>query len=83
MEKEGEEMNAKTLPFSELLKEEKDLRDWFKEKWVDVSRKDKDGKHPPCGRDDADKSKRGYPKCRPSKKVSEKTQKTVCALPRL
>ena len=52
-------MNAEALPFSELLKEEKDLRDWFKEKWVDVSRKDKDGKHPPCGRDDADKSKRG------------------------
>ncbi len=54
----------------------KDLRDWFKEKWVDVSRKDKDGKHPPCGRDDADKSSRGYPKCRPSKKVSSKTPKT-------
>lgn len=70
-------MNAEALPFSELLKEEKDLRDWFKEKWVDVSRKDKDGKHPPCGRDDADKSKRGYPKCRPSKKVNESTPKTA------
>jgi hypothetical protein len=56
LEKEGEEMNAKTLSFSELLKEEKDLRDWFKEKWVDVSRKDKDGKHPPCGRDDQRRS---------------------------
>ena len=70
-------MNASTLPFSNLIKEEKDLRDWFKEKWVDVSRKDKDGKHPPCGRDDADKSSRGYPKCRPSKKVSSKTPKTA------
>ena len=28
----------------------KNLNRWFKEKWVDVSRKDKDGKHPPCGR---------------------------------
>ena len=28
----------------------KDLKRWFDEKWVDVSRKDKDGKHPPCGR---------------------------------
>ena len=24
----------------------KNLNRWFKEKWVDVSRKDKDGKHP-------------------------------------
>lgn len=70
-------MNAEALSFSKLLKEEKDLRDWFKEKWVDVSRKDKDGKHPPCGRGDADKSKRGYPKCRPSKKVNESTPKTA------
>ena len=52
-------MNAKTLSFSELLKEEKDLRDWFKEKWVDVSRKDKDGKHPPCGRDEMPPFKEG------------------------
>ena len=55
---------------------DKDLRRWFKEKWVDVSRKDKDGKHPPCGRDEADKDSKGYPKCRPSKKVSDKTPKT-------
>ena len=55
----------------------KDLRRWFKEKWVDVGRKDKDGKHPPCGRSDADTSSRGYPKCRPSKKVSDKTPKTT------
>ena len=30
-----------------------DLRNWFKEKWVDVSKK-VDGKHPPCGRKYAD-----------------------------
>jgi tRNA nucleotidyltransferase/poly(A) polymerase len=46
---------------------------WFKEKWVDISRK-KDGKHPPCGRSDA--SSGAYPKCRPSKKVSEDTPST-------
>ena len=34
-----------------------------KEKWVDISRKDKSGKHPPCGRSDA--SKGGKPRCRP------------------
>ena len=50
------------------------LDEWFKEKWVDISKKDKSGKHPPCGRKDADKGK--YPKCRPSKRVSKKTPKT-------
>jgi len=51
-----------------------DLRNWFKEKWVDVSKK-VDGKHPPCGRKDADG--RAYPKCRPSKKVSSETPKVA------
>jgi len=54
----------------------KNLNRWFKEKWVDVSRKDKDGKHPPCGRSKAKKGSKGYPKCRPSVKVSGKTPKT-------
>jgi hypothetical protein len=49
-----------------------DLGRWFKEKWVDVSKKVK-GKHPPCGRKDADG--KSYPKCRPSKKVSKETPK--------
>jgi Family of unknown function (DUF5872) len=51
---------------------EEDLGRWFKEKWVDVSKK-VDGKHPPCGRKDADG--KSYPKCRPSKKVSSETPK--------
>lgn len=62
-------------PISDIL--EKDLRRWFKEKWVDVSRKNKDGSHPPCGRDEAKTDSKGYPKCRPSKKVSSKTPKTT------
>jgi hypothetical protein len=51
---------------------DEDLGRWFKEKWVDVSKK-VDGKHPPCGRKDADG--KSYPKCRPSKKVSKETPK--------
>jgi hypothetical protein len=51
-----------------------DLRRWFKEKWVDVSKK-VDGEHPPCGRKDADG--KSYPKCRPSKKVSKDTPKVA------
>ena len=49
------------------------LDTWFKEKWVDVSRKDKDGKHPECGRDDADKG--AYPKCTPKKKADSMSKK--------
>lgn len=56
----------------EILKE--DLRRWFKEKWVDVSKK-VGGKHPPCGRKDA--NGKAYPKCRPSKKVSKDTPKVA------
>lgn len=61
----------KSLENGEVLKE--DLKRWFKEKWVDVSKK-VDGKHPPCGRSKA--TTKGYPKCRPSKKVSKETPKT-------
>lgn len=65
-----------SLTNGEVLKE--DLGRWFKEKWVDVSRKI-DGKHPPCGRKSAsgEKGRKGYPKCRPSKKVSKDTPKTA------
>ena len=45
------------------------LTRWFKENWVDV----KTGK--PCGRKKGEK--RGYPACRPSKRVSDKTPKTT------
>ena len=45
------------------------LTRWFKENWVDV----KTGE--PCGRQKGEK--RGYPACRPSKRVSSKTPKTT------
>tara|TARA_R100001443_G_scaffold9790_1_gene19418 strand:+ start:795 stop:1076 length:282 start_codon:yes stop_codon:yes gene_type:complete len=43
---------------------------WFSEEWVDV----KTGK--PCGRQKGEK-RDGYPACRPKKRVSSKTPKTV------
>ena len=52
-----------------------ELDRWFKEKWVDISRKDKSGKYAPCGRKDADSGK--YPKCRPSKRVNRETPVTT------
>jgi hypothetical protein len=63
-----------SIESGEVLTE--DLGRWFKEKWVDVSRKI-DGKHPPCGRKSADgeKGRKGYPKCRPKNKVSKDTPK--------
>jgi len=70
--KEDKEYINECLKSGEVLKE--DLRRWFKEKWVDVSKK-VDGKHPPCGRKDADG--KSYPKCRPSKKVSKETPKVA------
>ncbi|BAQ92265.1 hypothetical protein [uncultured Mediterranean phage uvMED] len=45
------------------------LTRWFKENWVDV----KTGK--PCGRKKGED--RAYPACRPKKRVSSKTPKTV------
>ena len=68
--KEDKNYINECLETGEVLKE--DLRRWFKEKWVDVSKK-VDGKYPPCGRKDADG--KSYPKCRPSKKVSKETPK--------
>ena len=68
--KEDKEYIYESIKSGEVLVE--DLRRWFKEKWVDVSKK-VNGKHPPCGRKDADG--KSYPKCRPSKKVSKETPK--------
>ena len=70
--KEDKQYIEESIKSGEVLKE--DLRRWFKEKWVDVSKK-VDGKHPPCGRKDADG--KSYPKCRPSKKVSKDTPKVA------
>jgi len=55
------------------------LTKWFREKWVDLSRKKKDGGHPPCGASAGSKSrdggKRAYPKCVPAAKASSMSSK--------
>ena len=33
----------------EKYKTKGNLGKWLRQKWVDISRKDKGGKHPPCG----------------------------------
>ena len=35
------------------------LRKWFKEKWVDISRKTKSGGHPACGASAGKKERKG------------------------
>ena len=47
----------------------KGLREWVKEKWVDIGAPKKDGKYQPCGSKSAKGSKRKYPKCVPLAKA--------------
>ena len=51
---------------------DEDLRKWHKQKWVNIGKKDKDGKHPPCG---TSGKKRGYAKCVPAAKAARMTKK--------
>lgn len=43
------------------------LRDWVKQRWVNIGAKKKNGRYQPCGRKDSSKGK--YPKCVPAKKA--------------
>ena len=54
------------------VKTNEDLRNWFKSKWVNIGKKDKSGKHPPCG---TSGKKRGYAKCVPAKKAASMSKK--------
>jgi len=47
----------------------KGLREWVKEKWVDIGAPKKGGGFKPCGRSKGEKRK-GYPKCVPAAKAA-------------
>jgi len=49
-----------------------DLKNWFKQKWVNIGKKDKSGKHPPCG---TSGKKKGYAKCVPASKARTMSKK--------
>jgi len=55
------------------------LRNWVKQRWVDISRKKKGGGHPACGASAGKKSraggKRAYPKCVPASKAAGMSKK--------
>ena len=49
-----------------------DLRKWFKQKWVNIGKKDKSGKHPECG---TSGEKQAYAKCVPASKARSMSKK--------
>tara|TARA_B100001063_G_C16761384_1_gene556131 strand:+ start:1425 stop:1778 length:354 start_codon:yes stop_codon:yes gene_type:complete len=51
---------------------DEDLKKWFKQKWVNIGKKDKSGKHPECG---TSGEKRGYAKCVPASKAAGMSKK--------
>ena len=87
MKKKGNKMVPNCVPVSEItemnsygevlyLSEDdmldENLRNWFKQKWVNIGKKDKSGKHPPCG---TSGKKRGYAKCVPASKARSMSKK--------
>jgi len=86
----GKSKKLGIVPIKESDELEEDLAVWFGKKkkpkgssqpkgpWVDICRK-VDGKHPPCGRKDADSG--SYPKCRAAGvagKMSDSEKKNAC-----
>lgn len=76
-EKSQKKIMTHLLLFEQYILEEKKpkggLDKWFGEKWVDISKTNADGSHPPCGRSDA--SKGSYPKCRKVRVAARMTDK--------
>jgi len=62
----------------EILEETlKSLKEWFKEKWVDISRPKAGGGFEPCGREDASTGK--YPKCVPASRAARMTPEQIAS----
>ena len=87
MKKKGNKMVPNCVPVSEIteinnynevlyLSEDdmldENLRKWFSDKWVNIGKKDKSGKHPPCG---SSGKKRAYAKCVPASKARSMSKK--------
>ena len=50
------------------------LKQWYKDRWVDIGAPKKNGKFQPCGRSSAKGSKRKNPKCGPAAKAAKMTK---------
>jgi hypothetical protein len=55
----------------------KSLTEWFKEKWVDISRPKAGGGFEPCGRNDAKTGK--YPKCVPAARAAKMSPEQIAS----
>lgn len=55
----------------------KSLKEWFKERWVDISRPKSGGGFEPCGREDAKSGK--YPKCVPASRAARMTPEQIAS----
>jgi hypothetical protein len=63
-------VNCGNIVTEDILDE--NLRKWFSDKWVNIGKKDKSGKHPACG---TSGKKRGYAKCVPASKARSMSKK--------
>jgi hypothetical protein len=68
------------VELDEKYKTKGSLGKWLRQKWVDISRKDKKGTHPPCGASAGKKERgksgsRAYPKCRPARSAAAMSSK--------
>ena len=50
---------------------DENLKQWFKDRWVNIGKKKKGGGHPPCG---TSGKKRGYAKCVPAAKAAKMSE---------
>jgi hypothetical protein len=66
----GPNVDPKDYYYEDTIDE--DLRDWFKQKWVNIGKKKKGGGHPECG---TSGDKRGYAKCVPAAKAAKMSKK--------
>jgi hypothetical protein len=73
----GEYENTKSFDEEKLEETLKSLKEWFKEKWVDISRPKPGGGFEPCGRSDASTGK--YPKCVPASRAARMTPEQIAS----
>ena len=73
----GEYDAEKSFDEQELEETIKSLKEWFKEKWVDISRPKAGGGFEPCGRSDASSGK--YPKCVPASRAARMTPEEIAS----
>lgn len=73
----GEYTNKNDFDEQELEFIFKSLKEWFKEKWVDISRPKPGGGFEPCGRSDASSGK--YPKCVPASRAARMTPEEIAS----